>query len=394
MDENILRLRVGIFVVIAMCILGILVFLNSEGWVPQYTVYIKPTTAPGVTPGTPIRKNGILIGRVKSVEPVDAEGYVLLELGINQDSKIFSNEVGSIGSESLLGDAAIEIMALPLDQRGEPLRNEQVLNKVAIRRDPMQMMVDLGPQLSDTLAVMQDAGTSVDEAATGIRDLTATVQTAFQDEGSDFKALMGDLRQMSIKAQSALDNFNRIFENVNNVVGDPALKGQIKQALAELPKIFQEVRVTIADTRQAINKFGTIPDGVNETVENLEVFTESLKEQGPEVVSQINSSLKNIDELVDQVKQFTTTLSKIDPNDGTIGKLLNDTEIYDSVLRAARNIEETSTKIEPMVNDLRIFADTIARNPGSLVRGAVKPGTNYKGSAGREGGINNRVRVR
>ena len=165
--------------------------------------------------------------------------------------------------------------------------------------------------------------------------------------------------------------------------------------MAELPKIFQQVRLTIADTRSAVNKFGTIPDGINETTENLTVFTESLKQQGPEVVTQINSSLKNIDDLVADLKKFTSTLSKIDPNDGTIGKLLNDTEIYDSVLRAAKNIEETSTKIEPMVNDLRIFADTIARNPGSLVRGAVKPGdTNYKGSAGRDGGIMNGRRLR
>ena len=58
MDENILKFRVGIFVVIAMLILGILVFLNSEGWTRQYTVYMKPVTAPGVTVGTPVRKNG------------------------------------------------------------------------------------------------------------------------------------------------------------------------------------------------------------------------------------------------------------------------------------------------------------------------------------------------
>ena len=41
MDENILKFRVGIFVVIAMLILGILIFLNSEGWTRQYTIFIK-----------------------------------------------------------------------------------------------------------------------------------------------------------------------------------------------------------------------------------------------------------------------------------------------------------------------------------------------------------------
>ena len=393
MDENILRLRVGIFVVIAMCILGILIFLNSEGWVTQYTVYLKPTSAPGVTPGTPIRKNGILIGRVKDVTPMDAEGFVLLELGINQNSQIYSNETGSIGSESLLGDAGIEILGLPLDQRGEPLRDEQVLNKVAIRGDPLKMIVDLGPQLFETLEVMQGAGSSVDEAATGVRDLTATVQTAFQDEGSDFKALMGDVRQLSVKAQAALDNFNRMFNSVNDVVGDPALKGQIKTALAEFPKILQEIRLMITDTRATVNEFGTIPKEVKKTIGNIEIFTDALKKQGPEVVSQINSSLKNIDTLVDDLKQFSETISKIDLESGSAGKFFGDTELYDSVMRTARNIEEVSNKLEPFANDLRMVGDTLARDPGSVLRGALKPGSaNYKGSAGRDGGIMNKRR--
>ena len=64
-------------------------------------------------------------------------------------------------------------------------------------------------------------------------------------------------------------------------------------------------------------------------------------------------------------------------------------EIYDAVLETARNIQETSVKIEPMVNDLRLFADSIARNPGAIVRGAIGPAgkTNYKGSAGWDGGM-------
>ena len=102
MDENILRLRVGIFVLLAMVILGILIFVNSEGWwVPKYTVFIKPVSAPSVTVGTPVRKNGILIGRVKTVETEN--DHVLLGLAINRKDQIYANEICSIGSESFPG---------------------------------------------------------------------------------------------------------------------------------------------------------------------------------------------------------------------------------------------------------------------------------------------------
>lgn len=406
MDESILKFRVGIFVVIAMVILAILIFLNSEGWVSQYTVFIKPTSAPGVTVGTPIRKNGILIGRVKSVTSED--DHVRLELAINEDEKIFSNEVCSIGAESILGDAVVEFLPLPANQRGEPIRENHVMAKVALKRNPLEfvdMFADLKPELSETLAVVRTAGTAVNDAGQGITELTTTFQSALSNEDSDIKELLRDFRSMSQKAQVSLDNFNRIFENVNNVVGDPALKGQIKDALAELPKIFQEVRVTVADTRKAINAFGDIPDGVNSNLENLQSFTGALKEDGPEIIAQVKTSLENADKFLENVKGFTKSFKNLQNPQGTIGKLLNDTEIYDAALKTVEEaktmvseLRQTSTKIsakvEPLLNDLRTAADAVARDPGVLgVRGALdrRPSkTGYKGTpVGRDGGLLN-----
>ena len=406
MDESVLKFRVGIFVVIAMVILAILIFLNSEGWVSQYTVFIKPTSAPGVTTGTPIRKNGILIGRVKSVTTED--DHVRLELAINENEKIFSNEVCSIGAESILGDAVVEFLPLPKNQRGDPVRGNHVMHKVALKRNPLEfvdMFADLKPELSETLAVVRTAGTAVNDAGMGITELTTTVQSVFSDDDSDIKALLKDFRLMSQKAQVSLDNFNRIFENVNSVVGDPELKDQIKEALAELPKIFQEVRVTVADTRKAINSFGDIPDGVNSNLENLEDFTSALKQDGPEILAEVKGALKKADRFLENVGGFTESFQNLQDSEGTLGKLFNDTEIYDEALQTVqeakamvselrRTSNRVSTKVEPLLNDLRMAADAVARDPGVLgVRGALdrRPSkTGYKGTpVGRDGGLFN-----
>ena len=194
MDENILRFRVGIFVVIAMCILGILIFLNSdEGWGRQKIVFIRPTKAPGVKLNTPIRKYGILIGRVKSVEPKD--GYVLLGLGINEDEQVFENEVVSIGSESILGDAGIEILPLPKEDRGAPLTDLGVLKNTEVRRDPFAMIVDLQPQINNTFEVMQEAGNSVKDTSDQIGELAANLQSLFQDDQGQLKAALTEFRE-------------------------------------------------------------------------------------------------------------------------------------------------------------------------------------------------------
>ena len=393
MDENILKFRVGIFVVIALCILGILIFLNSEGWVPQYTVIVKPLTAPGVTVGTPIRKNGILIGRVRKVTTED--DHVRLELAVNAREKIYVNEVCSIGAESILGDAVVEILPKPADERGALVSDFDTMTTFSVKRNPLEfidMFAELKPELSQTLKVVRDGAASVQQAGVGIRDLSTTVQDVFENENSEVKALLKDFRLMSQKAQAALDNFNRIFENVNRVVGDPELKGQIKNALAEIPKIFQEVRVTVADTREAINAFGEVPDNINKNLDNLKDFTASLKKRGPEILDQVNSSLQNVDQFVNEIRQFTSSLKNLQSSEGTIGKLLNDPEIFDTALDTVKRIRDISVKIEPAVNDLRNFADQLARDPGVLgVRGALdrRPGkTGYKGDAvGRNGGL-------
>ena len=401
MDERRLRFHVGVFVVIAILILMILIVLNGEFHGSQYDVVVKPSSAPGVTKGTPIRKNGILIGRVRNVETED--DHVALVLGINEDETIYSNEIVSIGAESFLGDAGIEILPLPRDQRGQRIAGGQAMGRVSVKRNPMEIIdlaLDLEGQIVETLKTVQVAGNAVNDAGMGIEQLASTVNMALNDEGSDLKVLLGDLRNVSNKASTSLDNFNRIFENVNDIVGDAELKNRINDAFKALPAVFREIRVTVADTRETIKSFGSVSGRVNDNLDNISVFTKSLKNEGPEILAQVNASVKNIDRLLTQVKSFTGSLGKLEkaftnPN-GTVGKLFNESDIYDSVKTTVDNakdisaqVKALSVRLEPMVRDLRTFADEVARDPGVIgVRGALdrRPTkTGYKGSKENNG---------
>lgn len=389
MDENVRKLRVGIFVLMAMVILGILILVNSEGWVPQYDVYVKPERAPGVTVGTPVRKNGILIGRVKEVRTNDEDGLVILRLGINRDNNIYENEICSIGTETFFGDAVIEFLPLSKEQRGAPIVNEHTMSKVAIERDPLEVMTsfaDLKPQLSEALASISDAGIAVQDAGANVGELTTTLKSTLQDEDSQFNMMVADFRLSNEKAQAALDNFNEMFANINEVLDDPELQRQFRDSLATMPKIFEEVRITIADTRAAINKFGTIPDNVNATLGDLKTFSTSLKDEGPKILQQVNQNLQSLDKFVGELKGVGKTLEKFKDADGTLVKLMKDDELYQSIRSTINNINDVSVKLKPLMDDVRLFADGIARDPGQLgVRGAFdrRPAkSGYKGSAG------------
>jgi phospholipid/cholesterol/gamma-HCH transport system substrate-binding protein len=387
MDERVLQFRIGLFLLIAMLILVILIVYNTEGWSSQYTVHVKPQTAPGVAAGTPVRKNGIRIGRVSKVKTQD--DHVALTLKINQDERIFDGEICSIGAESFLGDSVIEIVPVGKETRGSPLAEGGLMNKVSVKRNPMELIdvaINLEDQIEDTLETIRQAGIAVDEAGQGISAITGQVNNAMADEDSDLKKALNEFREMSQKAQLALDSFNRVFESVNNVVGDPALKTKVNDALAELPTIFEELRSTVRTTKETIDSFKSVSGSASTNLENLESFTASLKSEGPEILSQVNSSLKNIDELVAQVKDFAKNLEDFDLklpdfNEGSIGKLLNETELYDNANEAVANFRDVTARLEPLMDDLRLFGDTLARSPGSIIKDAVKnkpPNTGYK----------------
>ena len=227
MDEKTLQFRVGVFVLLAIGILFALIYLNSEVWVGQYTVYVKPRTAPGVKANTPVRKNGILIGRVKSVQTAD--DHVTISLRIDNNEKIYENEVATIGAESILGDAVIEIIPTEVEQRGAPLVADGLIKTVAIKRNPMEIVdvaLNLEGQISETLKSIQDTASTFEETAQrigkagdGVTKISEQIQEAIGGNDQEIGSLISDFREVSKKTRTALDNFNRILKILTKLLG-------------------------------------------------------------------------------------------------------------------------------------------------------------------------------
>ena len=90
-------------------------------------------------------------------------------------------------------------------------------------------------------------------------------------------------------------------------------------------------------------------------------------------------SLVSLDHALVQVEAFGKSLNN---SDGSLKRFLEDDDIYFQVRRTIENVEQASTKIRPILDDVRIFSDKIARDPRELgVRGALgkRPsGTGFK----------------
>src|SRR3972149_2325090 len=95
MDERIMQFRVGVMVLATLIITGILVAMFGE--MPkiiygEYKLEITFDQAPGVTDGTPVRKSGILIGRVTKVRFSDEDTKVVVTVAIKDKFHLRRNE--------------------------------------------------------------------------------------------------------------------------------------------------------------------------------------------------------------------------------------------------------------------------------------------------------------
>ncbi|MEZ6111245.1 MAG: hypothetical protein R3C99_09555 [Pirellulaceae bacterium] len=188
------------------------------------------------------------------------------------------------------------------------------------------------------------------------------------------------IRRIVDKTEMALDNFNRTMNSLNEVVGDPELKDKLRRSLDDLPEVFNDARATLAKANETLERFQRVSDAAEANLTNLQGLTEPLGESGPRIVADLQSGAENLNVLLSQLADFSETLGN---NDGTIGRLMRDDEFYRKLVRVVDNVEDITVRIQPIMDDVRVFTDKIARDPRQLgVKGALdnRPsGTGFKG---------------
>jgi phospholipid/cholesterol/gamma-HCH transport system substrate-binding protein len=184
------------------------------------------------------------------------------------------------------------------------------------------------------------------------------------------RMMLGDddrFSQMVQKTEAALDSFSAAMANINDVMGDPQARANLKQTLNALPDV-------IADLRNTVQGIGETVDTADRNLRNLEGLTKPLGERGEGMVAAIDKTIGRLDETLQQASTFAQALNE---SQGTLGKLVRDPQVYNDLAQAAANVNRLTKELRPIVDDVRVFTDKIARHPEQLgVRGALdrRPG--------------------
>jgi len=359
MDDRVYRFRLGVVVAAAAAILVLLIMLMGDLPRPltsRYDLYVNFPNAPGVSVGTPVRKSGITIGRVKDVQFLEGDRGVQLTLQIDGNRRVFEDEQCRISSASLLGDAVVEFYRPDnTPPEGEPIPAEAVIETGQVALGPADALVSLEPDLRRALLSVEAAGVKIQALA------------------DNFNIVIGE-NQDSIprilqKTESSLDSFDEAMASMRDVLGDPELRQRLKASLNDLPDAIADARLTMDQMQESFQRFGQVAERADKNLQNLERFTGPLGERGPAIAANIESSIAKIDALFEQLVEFS---ERLNAEEGTIGRLLDDEEIYDRLARTMVNAEDLTRRLRPVIDNLQVASDKIARDPGILgVRGAL-----------------------
>lgn len=358
MDERVLRLRLGVVVLAAAAITGFMVILFSDSPLPttsRYTIYVVFPSAPGVTVGTPVRKSGVTIGRVTNVVLRD-DNKVQVTCQIEGKYKILDSETCRIASASVLGDAILEFVQLGTPHTAaRPLEPGSEIQNGQVAGNPVDVLVNLEDDMRLALQSMRSAGDEVQKTAASLNAVVA---------GNE-----DQLPRILAKTERAIDQFNVTMSSLNEVFGDAETRADLQEAIRGLPDTLATARETLDNANKAFAGFDNVAVRAERNLANLEQFTQPLAERGPVLVDNLDGSLRNVNELLGQLVTFTENLNN---QEGSIGKLMNDPELYDRLNRTLANAEDITFKLKPIMDDIRIFSDKIARDPRQLgLKGAL-----------------------
>jgi len=322
------ELKVGIVSIFAVGVAALLIFLLSgDSGFPwqRYTVKAVFHDIAGLKTGAPVRVAGVETGAVTAISFKDDQVELEMEITDDMQSRITDLSTASLGSVSLLGEAAVDITAA---SKGTPV--------------PDYGYVKTGPAAGSISDVAARAGDSIEAVKTLMSDISAgkgTVGRLFTDD-----TLYKDLDRLLSNVEAITQGLNTGKGSIGRLMQDPATAKSLEGSLKNLEAMTADLKAGKGSLGQLLNN-DELSKSLKSTTSNLDTMTARLnKGEGTA------GKLLNDDALFNRLNSVTDRLDKVvsglQTGQGTAGQLLNDKQLYD-------RLNNTVTEMQGLISDIR-----------------------------------------
>ncbi len=262
----------------------------------QMFLYVEYPTVNGLVTAKPVYINGLRVGQVNKLYfAPDMSGKIIVQLLIQTKFPIPKNSVAHIFSADLMGSKSIE---LKLGDSPEIAQNGDTLLSSVER----SLMEEVNKQIKPLKAKAEVLLSSID---TLVNAFNAVMTEA------TVKNLESSLRNLRLTVK----NLATTTTNLDNMVE------------SEVPT----VRSILNNADSLLISLNENRDGFKNIVNNMEKISDSLATIDiNSMVNNLNNSLANIDQIMQQINQ----------GNGTMGKLINDDSLYMELNKSAEELNK------------------------------------------------------
>lgn len=334
---------VGAFVLLGLGALGVMIVLFGQlpTWISSgntYPINIRFETIAGVREGTVVTLAGKRIGRVSAVDFANLERIdlgVRVVVAVERQYRLPKN-CRAVTSEAIFG----------------------------VGRPPIEIVVDVPS--AETLAPGAEITGHTISAVNSIFpmavvDTFKTSATQIGEAAGALKPVLDDMHEILVQRRasqvdvpggkagnlsSAMERLDSSLRHLNEVLGDPETKGRLREAIENIHAMTEDGKAAASDLKQ---------------------FASDAREVGTEfraLTQQAGRTLENMDKRIDNVARgltddlekagrildvFSVAAGKIRRGEGTIGKLIGDDRLFESMVLTFRRFTEMVVEMKVLV---------------------------------------------
>ena len=343
------KLRVGIFVLTGLAVLGFLILNSSGDFNPfQEKMRLKArfAAADGLREGSEVQLAGVRIGKVEDVrflppdspEDFKVEAVMVIDKELNGQpisERIRTDSNAQLVATSLLANDKI-INISPGSTKGTPVSENDILeSRVAIS---INQLTQTG---NDLLEQINKLAVPANEILNKANQGEGTLGRIVNDESlyRNLDATIAETKLTVTKLQTTLDKVNSGQGSAGKLLNDASLYNSLNKTVAQLEGISTDIRAG----RGSAGKFVTDDALYNETLA---------------AIIDLRTSAAKINSIADDFKVISGDLTA---GRGTFGKFLKDEQLYNDAKDTLARFNSTATKIDSILGDAQAGKGTLGK---------------------------------
>ncbi|MEO0472458.1 MAG: MlaD family protein [Bacteroidota bacterium] len=306
---------------IAMIIFGLNYMAGSKLFGPPLTLHADYQNVDGLLSGNPVTLNGLQVGRVADMQMDPSSKSIRVSLTFDREMNIPDNAEAMIYSADLLGNKGVQIWMADSTIPSQTFYqdNQEITGTMETG------ILDVGRDLVETqgAAILIEVG----KLAVELNEIVKLTKNLLLDQNN------------SSSLRASLGNIQATTENLTSIT-------------SEVDSLAKELKQTAVDARSIVANVEGNNENIDNILSNVKNTTDSLVEASVQVKELMTDAS-------DAVSTVESMVSKLDTTSGTLGLLLNDRQLYDSLTNTTENVNAVLRELRKnpgrFVDDIKIY---------------------------------------